>query len=336
MKENIYRIVNDIKMKIIYLYKDVLLEIYNDYKRDYLKYLKIFKKKIRKLYRKIRYYFLLIKDNLLKYENRKKYLTITGVLILFNLLLINFYVSYGYYYGEGVLSLIKGVVGNLYASQYDVVQLIYLENINDTGSGSGNYYLVSDIPTYGYTYSGYKCMNGSSLIYDNSTNEVSVTTDKKEICSLYFDVVGSVDLNAKIMLESEVGSNKYVVGERIPYYGYKYSTYECDNDGVIEYNSPLHTVKLSSSSKDYCSIYFTKESSDIDVNLYVEDNYQNEDYISMESIPSNNVYSINENRSICKNNNNERIDTSISYSNGYIEFGVGEIASCDVYLDKVE
>jgi len=314
--------------------KNKILKIYNDYKDEFLKYMKILKRKTKKSYKKLLYYYKKIKENFLKKENRKKYLTTTGILIIINLLLINIYISFGYYYENASLSLIKATVGNMYLEEYDYVLLVYLENMDSTGNGNGKYRLGDEIPTLGYNYSGYKCQNNSTLIYDEETKTTSVTIEQKEVCSVYFDVIGSMDLSVQIMLEDNPGSNTYIVSERIPAYGYKYSYYECANDGTLEYNSELHTVKLSSSTKEHCSIYFTQEPSDIKVNLYVEETYQMGDYIERISIPSNINYVLNETKSVCINNNNERTDTDITYEDGYINIESSEIISCSIYLDK--
>lgn len=314
--------------------KKKILKICNDYKDEFLKYMKVFKRKIKKVYKKFLYYYNSLKDKILRKENRKKYLTTTGILIIINLFLINIYISFGYYYEEASLSLIKATVGNMYLQEYDYVLLVYLENTDSTGNGNGKYRLGDEIPTLGYNYSGYKCQNNSTLIYDEETKTTSVTIEQKEVCSVYFDVIGSMDLTVQIMLEESTGSNTYSISERIPAYGYKYSYYECANNGTLEYNSELHTVKLSSATKEFCSIYFTKESSDISVSLYVEETYQMGDYIERLSIPSNVSYVLNDTKSVCTNNNNERVDTNITYIDGYINIESSEIINCSIYLDK--
>lgn len=314
--------------------KKNILKIYNEYKDEFLKYMRFFRKKLKKLYKKFLYYYNSVKRNILRKENRKKYLTTTGILIIGNLLLINIYISFGYYFEEASLSLIKATVGNMYLEEYDYVLLVYLENTDSTGNGNGKYHLSDSIPTLGYNYSGYKCQNNSTLVYDEETKTTSVTMEQKEICSVYFDVIGSMDLTVQIMLEDNIGSNTYSVSERIPAFGYKYSYYECANNGTLEYNSNLHTVKLSSSTKEFCSIYFTKESSDITVSLYVEETYQAGDYIERLSIPTNTSYTLNDSKSGCVNNNNERVDTDITYEDGYINIESSEIINCSIYLDK--
>jgi len=306
--------------------KEKIKEIIKEYKNDFIKYFKKYKDKSKR-------FLLNIKDNLLKKENRKRYLTTIGILIIFNLLLMSIYVSYGYYYEDTGMPLIHASVGNIYYDTYEYSLLVYLEDTNNSGVGNGKYHLVEEIPTFGYTYTGYKCLNNSTLIYDDETKTTSVTTEQKELCYIYFDIIGSMDFTFKIMLEDTVGSNNYSVNNSIPAYGYKYSHYECENNGVLEYNSELHTIKLSSSTQEYCTVYFKKEEIDINININIEQNYKSGDYVIKNTIPSNIAYVLNESKSSCLNNLNERIENNIAYDNGYINVDTNEVVTCNVYLD---
>lgn len=170
--------------------KKKILEIYNNYKNDLIKRLKVIKHKLRKFIKKFKKYFGIFKKNLLSHENRKKYLALMGILIIVNLLiLINFYTSSAYYYVENSFSLIRASVGNVYLRDYDYTLLVYLEESDDKGNGKGKYYLTDDIPSVGYSYSGYSCVNNSILIYDANTKTTSVTTDQKDVCSIYFNII---------------------------------------------------------------------------------------------------------------------------------------------------
>jgi len=293
------------------------------------------KKKLLNISNRLKNIYKKIQANLLNYKNRKKYLTMTGILIFFNVLLINTYFSYGYYYINDSLSLLKAKVGNMYNS-FDYVLLVYKEDVKTSGNGSGKYLITESIPTFGYNYSGYRCQNGSILIFDEETKKASVTPIKKEVCSIYFDAIDGMDIAVKVMLEDDVGSSKYISSSSIPSYGYKFSYYKCKNNSSIDYNSEKHTIKISANSKEECNIYFTKERADISLRLYVEENYQTEDYIERVSIPSNNIYTLNKIKSYCENQKNERVETTITYKDGYINLGVEEISSCKIYLDKNE
>lgn len=334
--------------------KTKIIEIFNDYYIDLLLYLKKIKKYFKKIYRVLRYRFnnpqtkfeknfydilndvymffipvyISVKEYLLKAENRKKNLTTIGFLIIICLFTLISMPSFAIYQNEFEFSLINNVVGDKYASQFDYSLLIYIEDSNKCGK----YNLTSTIPSLGYNYSGYKCKNNSILIYDNETKNTSVTTNQKDVCSVYFDVINE-DLGIKIMLEDNPNSNIYVLSNNIPYYGYKYSHYECDNNSVLTYNSDLHKVNMSSTTNDNCTIYFNQDKTDLEVTLFIEETYQKKDYIEKASIPSNKIYVLNNENSECINNNNERIETEISYIDGYIEILSNEATYCKVYLD---
>lgn len=121
-------------------------------------------------------------------ENKSIYLSIGGVLILINLLIINLYVSYGYYHNEASIPLLNAVVGNMNINKYDYTLSVFLEKTDELGLGTGSYYLAEDIPTTGYSYKSSKCVNNSVLTYDVKTHMTSVTTERKDACSIYFDV----------------------------------------------------------------------------------------------------------------------------------------------------
>ena len=177
----------------------------------------------------------------------------------------------------------------------------------------------------------YKCKNESILTFNEDTKNASVTLDQKDVCSVYFNLIGSSDVTVNIMLEDEVDTNNYSLSKIIPYYGYKYSHYECDNNSTLTYDSNLHKVKIEASNKDLCSIYFKKEPVDLEILLYVQN--KNGNYNESNTIPSGNNYTINEEKSECINNNDERIETNISYTDGFIEVTSSEVAYCQVYLD---
>lgn len=313
--------------------KRKILNIYNDYKVEFIKYYKFFKRKIKKFIKKSNLLLARLKTNLLMPENRKKYLTITGILILINALLLGWYASFGYYHKNTEFSLINARVGNLYLEEYDYVLLVFIEDTDETGEGSGEYHLGDNIPTIGYAYSGYKCENNSILVYDDVTKMTSVTTTQKEVCSVYFDVIGSMDLTISIMLEDKVNSETFTISEDIPYYGYKYSHYKCENGSELTYNEELHSVKVSTSTKDYCNIYYKKEAADIEMNLYIEDGYQSRNYINRTTIPANVVYTLNNEKSNCTNINNETLAVTLTYEDGYIYADISEASICNVYLD---
>jgi len=105
---------------------------------------------------------------------------------------------------------------------------------------------------------------------------------------------------------------------------------------LLEYNSTKHTIKVSSKQNEYCTVYFKKITSDIQLNLYVEENINQKDYIERIDIPTGKTFSLNEQKSECKNINDERIDTTINYIDGYIDINLNEYAYCNIYLDIYE
>lgn len=340
--------------------KTKIQEMLNDYYEDVKKIFHKLRKNIKKVSRKIRYswnnpktkfgfYFTgiiksvgitlrdsyrVFKETLLKSENRKRNLTTIGVFLFVYLFLLIISPSYAVYLDRYEFSVLGSKVGDKYSKYYDYTLHVYIEDINNSGEGSGNYNLTSDIPVSGYSYSGYNCKNGSTLIYDESTQNTSVSLDQKDVCSIYFDLINTSDIVVKVMLEDSVDSNTYTLSNTIPYFGYKYSHYECDNNSILTYNSELHNVSVSSDKQEYCQIYFQKESVDVEVKLYVENTYGSKDYIEKVSIPANNTYVLNEEETYCLNNFDERIDSTVSYIDGYIEVSTSEVAYCKVYLDK--
>lgn len=320
-----------LKMKLQNVYKNYI----KDYIEELKKYYHKFKRYLKKIYRKIKYHWHNPQSDLgkklkkfIETKPAKIGLSIVGLFLILGIIISIIKPSYAIYQNEHNFSILSGIVGN---NQYDYTLLIYIENYTNN-DGSGKYSLSDNIPLFGYAYSGYNCKNNSTLIYDEATKYTKVDLDKKDICSIYFDYTNSADITATIMLEEIVNSNTYEMSNNIPYYGYKYSHYECENNSELIYDSNNHKINIKTNNKDKCQIYFKKEASDIEVKLYVEDSIGSNNYIENNSIPANKTYSLNENKSECLNNN-ERTETEISYSNGYIEIISKEVTYCKVYLD---
>lgn len=305
-----------------------LIEIFNDYKNDF----KALKEKIKYFFSVMKDYFHNLKNNFKEQEKRKKYFIGSGILAVFSLLLLGIFSSFAYYRDTNSIPLIHATVGDIYTQKFDYVLRVYLENVNE----ANKYHLTDGIPSAGYSYSGYKCQKDSILNYNSELKKVSTTFNERDVCSIYFNLISDLDIVVNVMLEEDVGSNTYILGNNIPPFGYKYSHYECENNNKLEYDSNLHKVTLQTSKKDTCSIYFTKYYSDVTIRLFVENNKGLKDYVERVTIPSNEQYSLNEEKSSCTNNNNERIDANITYNNGYIETEVKEMSTCEIYLDKYE
>lgn len=331
--------------------KEFIDDYYIDLKRYYKKLKKILKKSFRVLRfhcnnpksKVIKKIITCVKNFNIKLRNvvenilltskyRKRNLIITGALIVVCLFLLILYPSFAYYSNIYEFNIFSGVVGDMYANKFDYSLLIYVEDINSFGEGTGSYHLTSDIPTYNYSYSGYKCNNNSILTYDTNTTLTSVTLNQKDICSVYFDVINPTDISIQIMVEDLVGSNSYKLSNYIPPFGYKYSHYECSNNSILTYNNKLHKINVATNSKEQCQVYFKEEEVDIEVKIFIEQNYGFQDYIARLDIPSNKEYVLSD-RSVCFNENNERVETNIGYIDGYVEVNAFSISYCQVYLD---
>lgn len=309
--------------------------IFEDYIVDLKKYYKKILKNTRKIIRKTKFTWHNIKYN---YEQKipvkNKYIKASGIIIM--LLIVNLLLnktilpSFAIYQNEHDFSLIGAKIGG---NKYDYSLLIYLEDSDSAGKGNGSYSLTDNIPMFGYEYTGYSCQNKSVLTYDDETKNTEVTLKGKDVCSIYFNYSNSYDISTVIMLEDEVNSEIYSETSQIPYYGYRYSHYECANNSKLEYNEELHNVTIASGQTDFCKIYFKKDITDIEIKLYLETNYQSGEYTQSNSILANKKYKLNEENTVCLNNNEERINANISYESGYINISSEEIAYCKVYLE---
>ena len=303
---------------------DNIKNIFNEYLEEGKEYYKIAKE----FFLDYKNIWPKIKKSMQNPENRKKYITTVLILMVLNVFFISQLFSFGYYFNGAEFPIASSRVGNLYLNNYDYILLVYLQN------GDDNYRLVNEIPSNIYTYSGYRCNKGSILIFDEDTREISVDLLSKDVCSIYFDLNHESDIILNVMLENKIGSDTYIVGDTIPIYGYKYDHYECDNNSTLNYDSSLHKVSISTKSKEKCNIYFKRESSDVIINLFVENTYNTEDFIERKTIPSGINYSLNTERSYCTSKTGERKDTNLSYIDGYINLDTDEITECSVYLNK--
>ena len=123
------------------------------------------------------------------------------------------------------------------------------------------------------------CVDANDNVVDNvisyENNKVKVVSNKTIYCYLYFDT-NDFDVTTNMYLAS--GTNKVKIEEtptNINNYNYVVS-YECsNNDGIIGfgYNYYNHTYKLVSATKNNCNIYFEEKSEDIEITLYLNDEY---------------------------------------------------------------
>ena len=125
-----------------------------------------------------------------KYQNdinnpriRKKYVTIASILLVITILIANIFTSLAYYSEdeEGAI-LIQAKVGRMYIDDYDYTLLVFLEDEEEKGF----FKLADSIPSIGYTYNGYSCLNNSTLLYDEGNKITRTTITEKDVCSIYF------------------------------------------------------------------------------------------------------------------------------------------------------
>ena len=199
------------------------------------------------------------KEYLLSSENRRKNLTTILLLIVLHLVLL--IASSAAYYNDTVgIPLIHATIGDLDAEKYDYVLKIFIQDINNNGNKT--YHLVNSIPTYNYKYSSYNCKNNSSFLYDDINKVTSVTMDKKDVCSIYFDLESAADIIVNIYIQDNEDSSKYVkVDNILNNINYKLNNENSnclDIDGNIqdiEINYSNGVIDINTTSKSYCDIY---------------------------------------------------------------------------------
>lgn len=299
--------------------KDKIVKIFNDYKVEFIKYFNITKKYIKEQ-------FIKVKEYLLCAKNRRKNLTMIAASIVFNLFLL-ILSSNAYYVNNLNISVLQAVIGDFNSEKYDYSLKIHLENASEKGT----YHLSNNIPMVGYTYNRYTCKNGSELVYENGIT--SVVLDQKDSCDIYFDIETNPDVIININVEEDINSNTYKIVENYPYFGYTYSSYNCNNNSELVIDDELHEIKTKTKQKDICNVYFKKIEEDININLFIEDGLETDSYYKNNFIPSNNKYSLNNSKSGCKDENNSSLDSEITYSDGVINISTDRVSYCDIYLD---
>ena len=105
--------------------------------------------------------FKSVKENFSKREYQKKYVTILVLLVCINLLVINLLMTFAYYSDDDSIPIIQAAVGDFSTGDYTL--LVYIEEANNSGKGTGEYRLTYGIPSEGYTYKRYECKNAFYL-----------------------------------------------------------------------------------------------------------------------------------------------------------------------------
>ena len=279
---------------------------------------------------KIKRIIELLKNILFKNIYWKLFLQTIIVLVFINIIMLTIFYSNAYYHNKTSVDIVRSRVGNISGYSNDYILLVYLEEPNSSNENR-KYHLGETIPLIGYTYSGYICKNNSILYFDDVNKTASINLEKKEVCSIYFNLKEDIDFSIIIMLEDSYNSNTYTISNGIPYYGYRYNNFECSNNSTIEYNSNLHYFLFNGTKKDYCQVFFNKESTDINVNFYIKTNGE---YVESEIIPSNKNYTLNTQNTACFNTLNESVEGTVTYALGYINIDGENISYCQVYLDE--
>ncbi len=190
-------------------------------------------------------------------QTRRKYI-ILSLIVLINILIIKLFNTFAYYTDDDGIPIIQASVGDFQFNDRDYILLVYLEDANASGNGIGTYHLSFGVPSIGYKYKSYNCKNNSKLEFNENTREVTATLKERDVCSIYFDLSVTLDLNVRVMLEESHGSNTYVLSNNIPSSGYTYSHYECMNGGTVSYDKSTNSLSLASTKKEYCVAYFKK------------------------------------------------------------------------------
>ena len=125
--------------------------------------------------------------------------------------------------------------------------------------------------------------------------------------------------------------------DNIPAFGFSYSGYDCANGSTIEIDPETGKVKVASSQKDICYVYYdgTLQNADIIVNVFTQKVVGGE-YIKVNSVPTSKKYKINTDRSLCKRQDETQSlsDIKPTYASGFVELPeTNEKLICDAYLD---
>lgn len=148
------------------------------------------------------------------------------------------------------------------------VELLFMKESLEGVSGyttGKKYSPVSEPPTEGYKYVGYKCdYKNATVTYNNGTFETE--SDTQTTCRAYFnEYTGNAYIN--YYLQKSDGSYENV--SSIPALGYVYNSEKssCTNGSVISVDNNI--VSVNAFQEDECSVYFDMVNADIEVLVYV-------------------------------------------------------------------
>lgn len=262
-------------------------------------------------------------------DNYKRFLLIDLSLIIVCLFLLVSYFSFAYYYNGLSIRFVNSAVGNFLTGNGDISIVIYTENSNINKSGMNKYRIVSDVPELGYTFKEGICKNGSTIDFDENTKTIKASVNKKDECSIYFDISKTADLSMHIMIQESFNNDKYVETVKIPIYGYNFKNATCENGSNITFSEEDNSLYVTASQNDNCFVYFDINEKNIKANVYLNHNGTLE---LIDEIDNTKNYTVNQ-RSECRLNY-QKVSSTINYINGKIEIITTDNAVCDVILDE--
>lgn len=117
----------------------------------------------------------------------------------------------------------------------DVKVLTMVEDDEGNYTYNNKKYKLSDfIPSYGFEYTNYNCLDSSkvtNVTYVAETRSFSVSTTGRNACYTYFNKLGVSDVTVNVYIREDLSTNRYVEVEHIP---------------------SLKTYKLSTDTQSYC------------------------------------------------------------------------------------
>lgn len=140
--------------------------------------------------------------------------------------------------------------------------------------------------------------------------------------------IKDADYSLQIFLENQNDKGSYSLGESIPYIGYTYSGYNCDNEGTLVYDEALKTTRATITNKNACSIYFDlTQDGDITVLVKTESDYNSGTYNSSKVIP---YYGYSFNKVECENGGTG----TYNVANHYLEINSSVKDVCTAFFNK--